>query len=578
MRAVGDLTMDPESNGQTLAASRPAPLASFLRSTSRGLSRGRAWLGKVLRPPTPDAPTRRFMAFSKRQWPRRKAGRDASVLLGLFAVPESVFCYAWVGNYLVERLDCQLEAYDFGTRSNSVVEKVFRSFGVRCTLNAEGADTNRGRAAALADELFSGLKTKWDLVNLTVDGLLIGDQIYDSYLRYHNLPTVQLDDPRLRQIIEDAVAIYFAAADYLRTTKVECLISDDYSYINSGIVTRLLLQAGVPVLLVLFGEPFHLLQLDPQPPNPAPGSQWHPYAPAVAHQYYRYREVFAQLAEAEKARALMQARQRLTARLSGDHDPLVFMHESTYGIGTGAARIFPETGRPRILVMLHDFIDSPHGFRGLLFPDFYEWIHFLLEHAQETPFDWYVKPHPSTTDTRRRAMNEANDKVLVELQARFPKIHFLPAATSNRQILEEGVSAMFTVYGTAGHEFAYAGIPVVNAGDNRHIAYSFNIHASSLDHYRDCIRQADRLKIEIDPREIEEFFYMNYLYLPEHFGAPVNPIDQAIYGAPEGGAATSKSALFDGFIAGVTPERVAGVADYLDRFFDAAGFPKSKHL
>ncbi len=546
--------------------------ATSVKNSPGFLAGGRAWLRKVLAKSPADPAVQRFVAFARAKWPRRRAGRDAVVLVNLFPVPASIFCYAYVANHLADRLDCRVEAFNFAKRTPPDTAKAYAAFGAECRLSSADAEKDRGKAEALADELFGGLRTKWDVVNLSVEGLLIGDQVYDTYLRNFNEPTVQLTDPRLRDTICEALLIYFAVKDYVARNKVECLLTDDFSYLYSGIITRVLFQAKVPVFLVLIGQPFHLLQLDPEHSGPGPDGFGHGYPSPVVARYYQYRTAFSRLSGEEKETALDKARHRLSARLAGEEDALVRMAASTYGVG--GDRIFPADGPPRVLVMLHDFIDSPHGYRSILFPDFQEWIHFLLDHAQETPFEWYVKPHPASADTARTKMTAANRQALEKLQARYPKIHFLPHGTSNRQILEEGVNAMFTVHGTAGHEFAYSGIPVVNAGDNPHIAYPFNIHAASLDHYRECIRRADRLDVTMERRAIEEYFYMHYFHLAERHGAAVNPIDEKVAAAPDFGSRLGQADIFDDLIGGITPARERGVHEYLSRYFDTVGITK----
>lgn len=535
------------------------------------LAEGRAWLRKVLAKPA-DAPTERFIDFCREKWPRRTPSGDAVVLVNLFPVAPSMFCSAYVANHLATRLGGRVEAFHFAGAMPDVIARAYAAFGAECTLTSASAENERSLAEALAGELFSGLRTKWDVVNLAVEGLRVGDQIYDTYLRTFNEPTVLLTDPRLREVIRDALLIYFAVRAYVAGHRVEALLTDDFSYLFSGIITRVLFRARVPIFVVMIGQPFYLVQLDPEHSGPGPDGFGHGYPVPVVTRYYEYPATFARLPEDLKMPALAKARQRLQARLAGEEDALVRMAQSTYG--AGGARLFPSLGPPRVLVMLHDFIDSPHGYRSILFPDFHEWIHFLLGHAQETPFAWYVKPHPASADPARSKMTEANRKALDALRQRYPKIHFLPPGTSNRQIIEEGVSAMFTVYGTAGHEYAYAGIPVVNAGDNPHSAYPFNLHATSLDHYRECIREADRLTVTIEPAAIEEYFYMHYFHLAERHGAAVNPIDERIAAAPEFASRLSDTAMFDGMIAGVTPAREQGVHEYLSRFFDRAGLPK----
>ena len=92
----------------------------------------------------------------------------------------------------------------------------------------------------------------------------------------------------------------------------------------------------------------------------------------------------------------------------------------------------------------------------------------------------------------------------------------MPPTVSNLQIAKEGVSAMFTMYGTAGHEFAQLGVPVVNAADNPHIAYPLNYHPATIEEYADLIRRADRLTSSTNPDDVAVYVYMNYYYIYNH--------------------------------------------------------------
>jgi hypothetical protein len=508
-----------------------------------------------------EAPARRFMAWCRRKWPHAQSEkRDSVVLLGLFDSNPSIFCTAYVANFLAEKHHSRIESYQFIGRVNPTVRKIYESFGARFGLGMGDAAPHEARAQAEAEQIFAGLKSKWDVMKLTVDGVLIGDQVYDSYLRFYNEATVRLDDPRLREVLVQALRIFYTTRDYLARNRVTAFFADDFSYINSGIVTRLVHLAGVPIYMVLFGKIFWILRAEACPTETS-----HTYpAPAVIP-YFHYPRMFAALSPEQQAAGIARGKTALEERLAGKFCPLVRMAGSSYT--SSGERVLDDGPEPRVLVMMHDFVDSPHGYREMLFPDFYEWIVFLLEHAEKTPFRWYVKPHPCTTDPSRAAMNAANDRVVAELKARFPKVTFLPANASNRQILDDGLAAMFTVHGTSGHEYAYRGVPVVNCGDNPHIAYNFNLHARTLEQYAQWIREADRLPVQIEEEAIEQFFFMHYFHLAESLAAPVNPIDERLFAQPDWGTRQTQPAIFDDFMAGATPDREHAVAKYLEQYF-----------
>tara|TARA_B100001027_G_scaffold215405_1_gene189296 strand:+ start:6327 stop:6779 length:453 start_codon:yes stop_codon:yes gene_type:complete len=69
-----------------------------------------------------------------------------------------------------------------------------------------------------------------------------------------------------------------------------------------------------------------------------------------------------------------------------------------------------------------------------------------------------------------------------------------------------------TVYGTISWEYAYFGIPVINATtDNPHILYDFNLHARNVEEYENMILNFDKYKINYDKSNIKEFYLMHNL-------------------------------------------------------------------
>ncbi|MEO6847751.1 MAG: hypothetical protein ABI443_09330, partial [Chthoniobacterales bacterium] len=439
------------------------------------------------------------------------------------------------------------------------------SFGARLTLKMD----DPALYAKDAEAIFQSLKIKQDLLKVTLRGILIGDKIYDTYLRMHNLSTVDLKDERLLDIIRLALAIFHASERYLEKTKVVAYFVDDPSYISSGILSRMMFAKNVPTYVSVWGSEFWLLRSHPAT---SPEEQLCPVSSTV-HSHYMYPILFSRLSDGEKEAGILKGREALEKRLSGAHCPFIQMPKSPYANGENTDApagpiLANHNGRPKILVMLHDFIDCPHSYRHMLFPDFKEWITFLLEKAEKTPFSWYVKPHPFASSSSRKVINAVNSQIIEDLKKQFPKVTFIPGTANNQQILKEGISSLFTVHGTVAHEFAYCGVPVVNAGDNPHSEYNFNFHAKTIEEYTQFIENADKLKIEIDKTKIEEFAYMNYFYFQERFGSRTSLVDISELTDEEKGQITVNSEIYPKLLSGITPDKEQHLQKYLKRYFE----------
>ncbi|MEA3210638.1 MAG: hypothetical protein QOE70_3695 [Chthoniobacter sp.] len=519
-----------------------------------------------LRGPALDEPTQRYVEFNRGRWHQDWPVRDGAVVLaGMSPGKPLIHCYTYALNHLARELGAEIESFSFLDRRDPALEKIYESFGAPIGLSLEDARPFRGQAREQADRIFANLQTKWDVVRISVDGVALGELIYDTYLRHFARATVDLRDENLRTMIYDALLIFHACRAYLARKQPAAVIVDHLVYHYSGILVRLATLARIPVLLTYYAPRFFLFQVNNALSDPATQVP-------LRWPYWKYREIFAQLDPADRAAALAKGREALQNRLAGKADG-VLRGQSAYAEG-GPARLLAETGRPRVLVLLHDFCDAVHVFREFLFPDFYEWIHFVLRHSEQTEFDWYVKPHPNNNERSRAAMNASNKAAVEKLQRTFPRVRFLDPSASNKQLVAEGISAMFTGRGTAGHEFAALGVPVVNAGDNPHIDYPFNLHPATLDDFEQCIYKADRLEAAIDPRAIEEFFYMNYFHFHDRLGAAGRPFEPELASGPEAG----KSEVFDRFIAGTTPERDEAMALYFQQFVGTIVPPQARRL
>ena len=121
-------------------------------------------------------------------------------------------------------------------------------------------------------------------------------------------------------------------------------------------------------------------------------------------------------------------------------------------------------------------------------------------------YQWFIKPHPNDTASSNHIFEEISEK--------FPNIKILNNQTSNIEILKIKPNLIITNHSTAGHEFAYLKVPVLNTGDNIHIDYNFNLHARSEKEIFDVIKNLDfyAKKISFNKNLIYEFMYMHFVH------------------------------------------------------------------
>ena len=160
------------------------------------------------------------------------------------------------------------------------------------------------------------------------------------------------------------------------------------------------------------------------------------------------------------------------------------------------------------VVFLHDFFDSPHCYRDMLFEDFWEWANFTLNIIDLMQLNIAVKPHPNQLAESIEVVNK--------LKNMYPNIVWLDPKISNMTIFKSGIKCGISVYGTILHELAYNGISALAAGDHPHISFNIATTPLNIEDYRNCLINFKSLKTsENIKNEVLDFYYMHNLYEKE---------------------------------------------------------------
>jgi hypothetical protein len=324
---------------------------------------------------------------------------------------------------------------------------------------------------------------------LSISGVLCGDLIIDSYLRFRPSPRILVKDIFMLQILWQAHRDVRRAKNYFHKYKPSLYITTYTGYIEHGIAARVALQEGVA--LVSFGNfqefgKFH-----------ATDDFYH------TRNCLNYRHDFNLIPS--PAPLLSMASKVLDFRLAGGIDIATsYMVNSAYKITTYSV---PNV-QGAVIVFLHDFYDSPHIYDDLVFPDFWEWICFTCEILKSAGIRFLIKPHPNQISLSKN--------VIDQLVIRFPDIELIAQGITNRQLVDSGMVCAVTVYGTVALEMAYMGIPTIACARHPHIAFDFCRTAKNRAMYAEML--CDSLSPAMNPKFLREqalqFFVMDYINYP----------------------------------------------------------------
>lgn len=448
-----------------------------------------------------DQLTRDFIKHNFRLFPRESRG-GAEVLFELNWLHSSHIACSYFANVLASKYGARILAYA-PTRPTSFWRNVewklsqllslrdfavYRSFGTCGFIRPELNQTQTKVAKGLANQILSELKTKSDIESIRVDEIVLGDLIYDSYLRTYNRATIEIADEEFKKFLLSSIELYVYWRDYFEAHDVRAVNASHSVYILA-IPLRIALSKNIPAFVV---GAIHAYRLSKE--NVIDSCD-----------FLDYRKVFSTLPIEVQVAGLEQAKQRIDLRFSGKVGvDMRYAIKSAYGAHK-TERLLQESNRIKVLVATHCFFDSPHSYGNNIFPDFYEWLDFLGQLTLETDYDWYIKTHADYL--------EGTMQIIESFIEKYPKFHLLPADSSHHQIIAEGIDVALTCYGTIAFEYAALGIPVVNASvNNPHIAYNFNLHPKNIDEYRAILLRLDHIDLTIDKNEVYEYYFMKHIF------------------------------------------------------------------
>ena len=361
-------------------------------------------------------------------------------------------------------------------------ESTFRAMGAKRMIYPHFSRTQREMASHTAKVFFDSSPSKNDVETLRIDGVLVGDLIYDDYLLKSGQGTVDPGSSEFREHMTESLKIFYFWKRFFERFRVTAVIGN--SVYRQALVARIgiahgcdVFDAQLPRVVRLVGDGYQFEDT----------------------KYYS--EHFSSLTN--RAGRLQEAHRALEKKKQGSADMSNAHFESPSGTRKSSRYLKPGS-TPKILVTPHCFSDSAHAFGQMVFPDFQEWLSFLASVAKDSTDDWYIKLHPR---------GQQDQPVIAKIFSECENVSILPPDASLDQLAEEGVSVALTMRGHVGFDFPLKGIPVISCTPGyRYRNYAFNIQVSNTEQYRAALEGFIDEGQHIDADEMAEFYYMDTLY------------------------------------------------------------------
>jgi hypothetical protein len=305
-----------------------------------------------------------------------------------------------------------------------------------------------------------------DILDLKVDGLYVGDLITCSFIRFRELPQVIPKDIFIWYLIYKVMLIQHQTKSLLVKYRICFYITSYTSYVQHGVIARILIGAGV--------QTYSLASYRPILKRHIKGDYSH---------RIRYEEYVDQIYGNRNFHQLFDDAQfALEGRFKGVIDPMLsYMKTSSYANQSLEAH----TGKYDGVLYLHDFFDSSFDLGYMLFDCIYSWAEHSFKLISDNKLNIAIKPHPN--------QSAASAEVVRLFKEQYPQLTWLDEKISNSQLFE-GSLAGISMFGTVLYELAYFEKIAIGAGAHPALSFDLSYQPKTIAEYGELLISIKTLK------------------------------------------------------------------------------------
>ena len=449
--------------------------------------------------------TKLFIDHNFENFKKTNYKTDNKILVEIYNYKPSTIPISYISNILAKKYNADILGYYpsflrnkynfkkffFDNNNPYGLHKIYQSFGIKKFIIPK--KSNNEFQDKLLEKIYKKIKHKKDILNIKIDGILLGDLIYDEFLRSNNIITIDVNSKHFKDFLQEAISLYFFWKKFFKINKIKSVVISHHVYFM-GFVTRIAIFKKIPVYITGITNTQYLTKSYP-----------------IKHcGFENYFKIFKKINFDLQKKLLTDAKRKLNERFLGKKDIKILMDRHTdkdfYTIKKFNKKILSNFNKFKVLVAAHQFNDAVHVYGKFLFTDFYEWMDYLGKCTQKTNYEWYIKFHPAEFET--------NYKYIKYFAKKYPKFIILPNNVTNTQLIKEKINIILTVYGSIGHEYPLFGIPVVNASKTGpHNPFDFNIYPKNLSEYDRIImnlNKVPKVKVNSIKRKLYIYYLMRY--------------------------------------------------------------------
>ena len=182
-----------------------------------------AWSGFFI-----DTKSQLFINYNKRRWKDLcSRNKKSKILVEIYSVDQTVLAFSYFSNILAKKKKSEIISFSISSKSYFLVSifyrrvfKIYESFGVKRHVHTNFNFYLSNCQSLIFNDILFNIKTKSDILNISIHNICIGNEIYEAYLREKLKPTIDINSQDFKFFLLSCLKIFFFWEVYFRDNDV----------------------------------------------------------------------------------------------------------------------------------------------------------------------------------------------------------------------------------------------------------------------------------------------------------------------------------------------------------------------
>jgi hypothetical protein len=424
-----------------------------------------------------------------------------------YAISEAV-----IAKNLMETFECEgfalLRKYDLKSKL------IYESFGIKKFFFLNNLNFfMRLKYFLKANSIIKSCKTMDDFIEFEINGVNIGRAVYDHYLRFTGIGTVDHFSPKMYLFLSEALSNYYQIKKNYNKFKFIACVQSERQFIPGSIIYQTSLTNGINVYS-----------------RSGPSNTFSVRKYSDTREMWKSREryskkLYDEVSNSIKKKAVEIGGTNIEKRFKGIPENDVFhdyferqnflkekKYENKEKITVTKKELCNKLGwnqnMPIVAILASDLTDGVFDNTWSLFKDRLTWLReTLIEIKNINSVNWLLKPHP----------NDKKNKVVTDTISEYKKIcsdykHILPFPDNvSIASIPKFVHVVLTHSGSASYEYPCMGIPVFQAAESICSGRGFTIDPGSKEEYFDLLHKIEKIN-KLNIHQMEQAKIFSFIY------------------------------------------------------------------